>query len=158
MHLAEETDLLRNIPMFALLDASKLKLLAFTSERIVYEDGETLFYVGDSADCAYVIMEGAVDIITETEKGPLQTFTLRENKLIGEMALLNNAPRYATLVANGQLTLLKITEKMFRLLLRENPDFAMDVMRQLTDKLALAHREVESLMTELNRKNIPHSE
>ena len=70
MDMMQETDLLRKVPMFAKLDASKLKLLAFTSEMLVFDDGDELFHIGDSADCAYVIMDGAVDVVTETDTGP----------------------------------------------------------------------------------------
>jgi CRP/FNR family cyclic AMP-dependent transcriptional regulator len=76
LDLAEETDLLRKIPMFAKMETSKLKLLAFASEMVSFEDGDIVFHSGDTADYAYVIMEGAVDIITETESGPIVTFTL----------------------------------------------------------------------------------
>ena len=55
--------------MFAKLDASKLKLLAFTSEILTFEDEDIVFHAGDSADCAFVIMEGAGDILTDTESG-----------------------------------------------------------------------------------------
>ena len=67
--LVQETDLLRKVPMFAKLDASKLKLLAFTSEIVVFDNGDVIFQAGDSADCAYVIMDGAVDVVTDTGKG-----------------------------------------------------------------------------------------
>jgi len=70
--------------------------------------------------------------------------------------LLNNVPRLATLVANGPLTLLKITDKVFHTLLLENPGFAMDVMRQLTHKLAIAHDKITSLESELFHKSQSH--
>ncbi len=156
MNLTEETDLLRNIPMFSSLEPSKLKLLAFTSEMLKYDDKEILFTIGDSADSAYVIMDGEVDILIDIENGTMDTLTLHKNQLIGEMALLNNVPRLATLVANGPLTLLKITDKVFHTLLLENPGFAMDVMRQLTHKLAIAHEKIKSLESELFLKSQSH--
>ena len=97
MDLAEETDLLRKIPMFAKMETSKLKLLAFASEMVYFEDGDIVFNSGDSADYAYVIMEGAVDVITETDSGPVVSVTLTQNQLIGELGVLNNTPRIATL-------------------------------------------------------------
>ena len=56
MGLLKETEVLRKVPMFAKLEPSKLKLLAFTSEFQTFEDGEVLFHAGDPADCAFVIM------------------------------------------------------------------------------------------------------
>ena len=153
MDLAQETDLLRKIPMFAKLNASKLKLLAFTSELVVYEPGDFVFYAGDPADCAYVIVEGAVDVVTETDKGTLVALTLHENQLIGELALLSNAPRSATLRASGKVRLMKISAEMFLKLLCENPDLALDVMRQLSNKLAKSHHQVEALQLQLEQQS-----
>ena len=152
MDLAEETDLLRKIPMFAKMETSRLKLLAFASEMVSFEDGDVVMSAGDAADVAYVIMQGAVDVMTDTPNGPVVTFTLSENQLIGELGLLNNTPRIATLVANGELKAMKITDEMFFRLLRENPEVALDVIRMLSDKLTKAHALVEKLQQESNRQ------
>ena len=145
MDLAEETDLLRKIPMFAKMETSRLKLLAFASEIVSFQHGDIVFNSGDSADYAYVIMDGAVDIITETDSGPVVTDTLRQNQLIGELGLLNNTPRIATLIANGDLQAMKITAEMFFRILRENSEVALDVIRMLSDKLTRSHIQVETL-------------
>ena len=150
MDLAEETDLLRKIPMFAKMETSKLKLLAFASEMVTFQDGDTVMQSGDSADVAYVIMEGAVDIVTETDGGPEVVSTVSQNQLIGELGLLNNTPRIATLVANGELRALKITDEMFFRMLRENSEVALDVIRMLSDKLAKSHAQVETLKQQLS--------
>ncbi len=138
--------------MFAKMETSKLKLLAFASEIVVFEDGDIIFNSGDSADFAYVIMEGAVDIITETKAGPIVADTLRQNQLIGELGLLNNATRNATLVTNGELRVMKITGEMFFRILRENSDVALDVIRMLSDKLSRSHALVESLQKQINQQ------
>ena len=151
MDLVQETDLLRKVPMFAKLDASKLKLLAFTSEMVTFHDSDVLFHLGDCADCAYVIMGGEVDVVTDTDAGPVVTSTLRQNQLIGELGLLNNAPRSATLVANGEVRVTKISADMFLRLLAENSELALDVMRQLSDKLAKSHSHVEQLQRQLGQ-------
>jgi CRP-like cAMP-binding protein len=152
LDLAEETDLLRKIPMFAKMETSKLKLLAFASEIVSFDDGDIVFNSGDSADYAYVIMEGAVDIITETEKGPIVTVTLSQNQLIGELGVLNNTPRIATLIANGNLRAMKITAEMFFRILRENTEVALDVIRMLSDKLTRTHAQVEELQRQANQQ------
>jgi CRP/FNR family cyclic AMP-dependent transcriptional regulator len=150
LDLVQETDLLRKIPMFAKLDASKLKLLAFTSETLTFEDNDIVFHAGDTADCAFVIMKGAVDILTDTENGPVVALTLQQNQLFGELALFNGVPRSATLRAQGQIKVMRITADMFLKLLSENSALALDVMRQLSDKLAKSHHHVEMLQQELS--------
>ena len=153
MDLAQETEMLRKIPMFAKLNGSKLKLLAFTSEMVTYHPGDVLFYVGDQADCAYVIVEGTVDVVTETDKGPVVSVTLHENQLCGEMALLSNSLRSATLKASSKVAAMKISAEMFLKLLSENSDLALDVMRQLSDKLAKSHHQVEALQHQLEKQS-----
>ncbi len=86
LDLAEETDLLRKIPMFAKMETSKLKLLAFASEMVSFQDGDIVFNNGDTADYAYVIMEGAVDIITETEKKSRRAKSIWKRLIIRETA------------------------------------------------------------------------
>ena len=58
MSLNEEVDLLRQIPLFSKIDPSKLKLLAFTSERLSFGSGQDLFQQGDVGDTAYIIIDG----------------------------------------------------------------------------------------------------
>jgi CRP/FNR family cyclic AMP-dependent transcriptional regulator len=152
LNLAEETDLLRKIPMFAKMETSRLKLLAFASEMVSFQNGDVVFNSGDIADYAYVIMEGAVDVITETDKGPIVTVTLSQNQLIGELGLLNNTPRIATLIASGNLLAMKITADMFFRILRENSEVALDVIRMLSDKLTRTHEQVEFLQRQANQQ------
>jgi CRP-like cAMP-binding protein len=138
--------------MFAKMETSKLKLLAFASEMVSFQDGDIVFNSGDSADYAYVIMEGAVDIITETETGPVVTVTLSQNQLIGELGLLNNTPRIATLIANGNLLAMKITAEMFFRVLRDNSEVALDVIRMLSTKLTNTHERLETLQKQVSHQ------
>ena len=153
MDLAEETDLLRKIPLFAKMETSKLKLLAFASEIVSFETGDTVFQSGESADYAYVIMSGSVDIVTETDSGPVLVATLTQNQLIGELGLLNNAPRNATLIAKDSLKAMKITGDMFFRILRENSEVALDVIRMLSDKLSRTHAQLETLQKQVNKQD-----
>jgi CRP/FNR family cyclic AMP-dependent transcriptional regulator len=119
---------------------------------VSFQNGDIVFNSGDIADYAYVIMEGAVDVITETDKGPVVTVTLSQNQLIGELGLLNNTPRIATLIASGNLLAMKITAEMFFRILRENSEVALDVIRMLSDKLSSTHEKVEILQRQANQQ------
>jgi len=153
LDLAEETDLLRKIPLFAKMETSKLKLLAFASEIVSFDTGDTVFSSGESADYAYVIMHGSVDIVTETDSGTVVIGTLTQNQLIGELGLLNNAPRNATLIAKDNLKAMKITGDMFFRILRENAEVALDVIRMLSDKLSRTHAKLETLQKRVNKQD-----
>ena len=149
MDLTTEAETLRKVPMFSRLELSKLKLLAFTSERCTYEGGEVLFEAGDAPDSAYVIMQGAVEILADTEAGPVVEVVLGNNELFGELGVLTNAPRSATVRARDELVALRITDEMFLKLLEENPEVALDVMRQLSEKLVRSHEQFVALQKRL---------
>ncbi len=135
MGLQEEVELLRNIPLFAKIEPSKLKLLAFTSERLTYAEKETLFAQGDAGDAAYIIIGGEADIIVNTPGGPLVVATLKQNEIVGEIAILCDVPRTATVRAKTQLTTLRITKDLFFNLVIEFPQIAVEIMRELAHRL-----------------------
>jgi CRP-like cAMP-binding protein len=151
--IQRETEALSKVPLFSKLEQSKLKLLAFTSELQTYEDGDIVVNEGEAADCTFVIMEGEADIYAKTKAadGEVVVGTLRANQLLGELGVLTSSPRAATIRARGRLMMLRISGDMFLKLLAENPPVALDVMRQLSGKLVLAHRQYEELQDKLQQ-------
>jgi CRP-like cAMP-binding protein len=135
MSLQQETEMLRNIPMFSTMDAARLKLLSFTSERVSYMAGEEFIKQGEIGESAFVIMSGAVDVILETAEGPRTVGTIGANQLVGEIALLHNGRRTATLRAKTPVSCLLLSKDVFFHLLREFPDFSLAVMRDLAARL-----------------------
>ena len=151
MDLTTEAEMLHKVPMFSKLELSKLKLVAFTSELCSFERGEVLFEAGDAPDSAYVVMEGAVEILAETDAGPVVEGVLGTNELFGELGVLTSSPRSATIRAQDELVALRITDEMFLNLLAENPELALDVMRQLSDKLVRSHEQFVELQKRLQQ-------
>lgn len=134
--LGRETELLGSIPFFTGMDASKLKLLAFASEQQVFEPGQLLVRQGEMGDKAYVIVDGSVDILLERpDAEPLTIATRLGRELIGEMALLTNAPRTATVRARERVSALVITSEVFFKLIQENPSVSMNLTRILAKRL-----------------------
>ncbi len=113
MSLQQEVDLLRKIPMFAKIEPAKLKLLAFTSERLSYADGDVLFRQGDAGDAAFVIISGKAEVSIDTEEGPLVVARLSDHDFVGEIAILCDVPRTATVTAVTSLEALRITKDLF---------------------------------------------
>ncbi len=135
MSLNEEVDLLRQIPLFSNIEPSKLKLLAFTSERVTYGPGQTLFQQGDMGDAAYIIMDGDAAILIDTPDGPLTVATMGRNAIIGEIAILCDVPRTATVRAESTLVTLRISKDLFFRLVNEFPQMAVEIMRELARRL-----------------------
>ena len=135
MSLNEEVELLRRIPMFAKVDPAKLMLLAFASERISFEAGQELFRQGDVADAAYIIIEGAAEVIIDTPRGPITVATLGVNDFVGEIGIICDVPRTATVRAVARLTTLKITKELFLQMISDFPAMAVEIMRVLAQRL-----------------------
>ena len=137
MSLNEEVDLLRNIPLFAKIEPSKLKLLAFASDRVIFGPGQELFHQGDRGDMAYIIIDGEADVIVDSPGGPIVVATVAKNDIVGEIAILLDVPRTATVTVTdaGQLTTLAITKDVFLRMVCENAQMALEIMRELALRL-----------------------
>jgi CRP-like cAMP-binding protein len=142
LSLNEEVELLRNIPMFANIEPSKLKLLAFTSERMAFKDGDVLFRQGEQGDSAYVIIAGEADVIVDTPKGPLTVAKLKRNDIVGEIAILCDVPRTATVKAASKLEAMVIAKDLFFRLIMEFPQMAVEIMRELARRLDATNRKL----------------
>lgn len=135
MSLAEEVELLKKIPLFANIETSKLKLLAFTSERVRFKQGDSLFHQGEIGDSAYIIVDGSADVVVDTPSGPKTVATVAKNDFVGEIAILCDVPRTATVTATTDLTTLCISKDLFFRLVTEFPQMAVEIMRVLAQRL-----------------------
>lgn len=145
MSLQQEVDLLRKIPMFSNIEPAKLKLLAFTSDRLSYGAGDVLFRQGDPGDAAFVIVKGRADVSIDTEGGLLKVATLEDNDFVGEIAILCDVPRTATVTASSDLVTLRIKKDLFFQLIGEFPEIAVEVMRELARRLESTNARVREL-------------
>ena len=147
MSLAEEVALLRKIPLFSNVEESKLKLLAFTSERMVFAAGDVLFRQEQMGDAAYIIMEGRADVIVNTPNGPLTVAQVGKNDFVGEIAILCDVPRTATVKAASELITLCISKELFFRLVTEFPQMAVEIMRVLAQRLEKTTRQLREAVT-----------
>jgi CRP/FNR family cyclic AMP-dependent transcriptional regulator len=151
MSLKQEFELLRRVPMFAEIEPAKLKLLAFMSERVAFDPGKQLMRQGDPADAAYLIIDGEADVIVETPSGPVTVATLGANEIVGEMGILGNAPRAATVCAKDRLVTLRISKEPFMRMVREFPNMAVFIMQVLAHRLELTNNQLSGVRAEVRR-------
>jgi CRP/FNR family transcriptional regulator, cyclic AMP receptor protein len=110
------------------------ELLADADSRS-FKAGETIFRAGDVADEAFVVQSGTVEI----RIGGRVAETVSEHGIFGEMALIDEEPRSATVVAVTDVKLVPVGQKQFLFLVRETPYFALNVMRVLARRLRAAN-------------------
>ena len=135
MSLEKEVEILRRIPLFANIEPAKLKLMAFASERVTYRAGQDLMRQGDPGDAAYVIIEGAADVMVTGPNGPIKVAEVGVNDIVGDIAILIDVPRTATVAATSELVTLKLTKELFYQLVHDFPEMAIEVMRVLATRL-----------------------
>ena len=151
MSLAQEYELLRHVPIFAEIEPAKLKLLAFMSERVGFDDGKLLCRQGDPGDAAYLIIEGEVDIVLEGAAGSLTVATIGANEIVAETAILRDTTRNASVRANGRVVALRISKEPFMRMVREFPTMAVSIMRELAHRLDSTNNQLSRALSEVNR-------
>ncbi len=144
-----EVDLLRRIPLFSQIDTTKLKLLALASERLTYAPDQVVVRQGDVGDAAFVIVSGSADVVIGDEGEEVVVASVGPNDIVGEIAILCDVPRTATIRATGELDVLKITKDRFVRMLSDFPELSIGVMRVLADRLARTTQELSSAQAEL---------
>lgn len=149
MSIQDEVAVLRRIPLFARIEPAKLKLLAFTSDRVTYEQDQVLFNQGDEGDAAFVIIDGEADILVDTPQGSLSVAKVQKNDFVGEIAILCEVPRTATVKALSRLDTLRIDKEQFFKLMSEFPELSVEVMRVLAQRLADTTEELADARKQL---------
>jgi CRP/FNR family cyclic AMP-dependent transcriptional regulator len=151
MSINQEVELLRRIPMFSKIDPAKLRLLAFASERVTFPAGEVLFHQGDPADAAYLIIDGSVSVTVELASGPLLVAKVGKNQIVGEIGIICDVPRTATITAEAQTVTLKITRDLFFQMINDFPVMGVEIMRVLAHRLEHTTAQLRNCQQRLNQ-------
>jgi CRP/FNR family cyclic AMP-dependent transcriptional regulator len=128
-------DLLKKIPLISKIGHSMLELLALDSKTLTFGSSQTLFCQGDVGNAAYIIISGEAEVITEGPEGEITVATLGKNQFIGEISILIDVPRTATVTAMTELTVLVISKDMFYRMVTEFPTIGIEIMRELAHRL-----------------------
>ena len=126
MSIVEGVELLHLIPLFAKIDPTRLRLLAFTSDRGKFDPGQVVFEEGEVGEYAYVIIEGEADISLNTPSGSLSVATLKDHELVA----------------------LQISKDLFYRLFNEFPEMAIGIMRDLARWLELTTRRLQQAVVQ----------
>ena len=140
--LKDEVDMLRRVPLFAGVEPAKLKLLAFTSNRVRYREGQVLFRQGEEGDAAYVLLSGSAEILVGSDDGEIRVAELGPNSILGEIAILCETSRTATVRASAPLEALQIRKDHFLRLLKEFPEMTVEIVRVLASRLSQTTAEL----------------
>ncbi|MEK0316521.1 Npt1/Npt2 family nucleotide transporter [Cohnella sp. 56] len=120
--------LLKKISLFHDVPRAELALLADTLEQVSAEPGSIIIREGEPGDCLYMIESGKVGVF----KGDTRVHELRSEEYFGEMAVLTQGERTATIVAEEDVRLWKLDSDVFNERMTDRPSMAVEMMKLLS--------------------------
>ena len=142
----ERVQSLRKIPIFSQVDDDDLDAIAALLIERVYEKNAIVVEEGLAGDYMYVIQEGRAKVTKESEDGREKIMNFLEaGAFFGDMALLDAAPRSASVKTLEPTRLLALSRRDFLNLLRESPGLAYAVIEELTRRLRDTNEQASAL-------------
>ena len=126
-----KVELLQGVPLFANCSKAEIQRLASTADELDLAEGATLIREGERGREFLVIVDGTVRVTKHGKK----VRDLRAGDFIGEIALVSDVPRTATVTAVTPVRLLVVTDRAFRGLIEESPSIATKVLQSLGERL-----------------------
>lgn len=120
---------LKKVPLFNSFQLEGLLKLKEITEEISFNDGEIIINENEEGRDAYVIISGTVAVTKKTTAGEKKLATLEKAACFGEMSIVEDEPRSATVRAAGQCELLKIDGVQFRKIILENAELSYNIAR-----------------------------
>ena len=127
---------LRKSPLFEGLSDQELQQMVDNATPVSLRAGETLMKQGEPGDTAFVVLSGEFEIQKQSGPSLIKIDVRNPGEIIGEMALLSNAPRSATVVAVSDSETLRISQEAFEKLLSTSPSATMAVLHWVMERLS----------------------
>ncbi len=138
--------MLQNVPLFASLSSAERRTLARAVAIRSYPKNSVILNEGERSDSIYVIDSGKVKVLMRDEEGKEVILSiLKEGDYFGELALIDELPRSASVVAMEPSEMTVLSKADFLQCVANNPGIAMTVMRGLAQRLREADLKIESL-------------
>jgi AAA family ATP:ADP antiporter len=127
----EKVMILKGVDIFSATAEEHLVDIAYQLDNMEFECGELIVKAGDSADCMYVIVTGEVRV---HDQGRFIA-DLRDGDFFGDMALLDDQPRSASVTALRDTALLRLDRTVFQEIIHDYPEVTRGIMRVLSQRL-----------------------
>ena len=146
MSMLTNLDLIRRVPLFAMLTPAQAETLASAVDKRRFRRGELIVEQGKKSDSLYIILAGrARVVVTDSKAREVILATLHPGDHIGEMSLIDQEPHSANVEAEVQTDALVLGGEDFTRCLLENSSTVAAVMKGLVQRLRSADRKIESL-------------
>jgi CRP/FNR family cyclic AMP-dependent transcriptional regulator len=140
------TAVLKAVPLFTSFPEDQLRMLTSVVTRKSLPRSSTVMASGDPTDSLYIVLSGRLKVMMSDAEGKEVILSiLGPGEFFGEMGLIDDSPRSASVVSIEPCELLCIAKRDFKKCLAENFDMAQAVMRGLVRRLRDADRKIGSL-------------
>jgi CRP/FNR family cyclic AMP-dependent transcriptional regulator len=124
-----DADLLKDVPLFNLLDPDERAALATELDVVRFPAGEIIYHYGDPGDAIYVVSEGEVELFLKNDTGERMVLEIAERgHFFGELSMLDQGTRSASVVVTKDLTALRLDRRDLETFLQIRPQAAMDLL------------------------------
>jgi CRP-like cAMP-binding protein len=142
-------DALIQMPIFDALDTDELKTAVGYMNLITPQKGEIIFREGDRGDYVCFVAEGTLDVIKTSDAGHYVVLSsLSRGRSIGEMSILDNYPRSATVRARTRAVLITLSRESFEDIVNDYPRIGVKIVRGVARMLSLAMRKTSSRLAD----------
>ena len=131
----ERVSLIQQIGLLQSVDPTELQRIAQQMTESTFEDGDVVFHEYEPGDRLYLIFAGNMHVYVERESSIITYGHLQVGACFGEMALLEDAPRSATVKSEGASLCLTLSKEEFLDLMNRNPNMALGIIRALVGHL-----------------------
>jgi CRP/FNR family transcriptional regulator, cyclic AMP receptor protein len=135
LHRNQKVELIKRVPLFANCSKHELEEIAHIADEIDLSAGKEMTKEGSRGREFFVLLEGDADVTKDGQS----INKLSAGDFFGEIALVSDTPRTATVTATSPVRALVITDRSFRRLLDESPEIQRKVLVALAERLAPAH-------------------
>ena len=126
-----KVELLKKVPLFADCSKAELRELAKSADELDLREGTVLTREGRPGREFFVLIDGTVNVTQNGKK----VAELKGGDWLGEIALLTDKPRTATVTATSSVDVLVITDRRFRNVVESMPSIAIKVLGRVSDRL-----------------------
>jgi HEAT repeat protein len=138
--MMERVLFLRRVRLFGELTPVDLKHVAASAIEHLYPDREVIAEQGEVGDEMHIVVSGEIRVVLDSgREAQVEVATRRSGDCVGEMAIVSEEPRMASLVAEGDVRTLSIDRSRFQRILRERPEASLAVIRVLCERLRESH-------------------
>jgi CRP-like cAMP-binding protein len=145
MALDDDVRTLSGVELFSGFTQDQLRLLAFGAENMHLAAHRNLYREGDQADSAFVVVRGRVDLLRDRGEEPVVVGEAGAGAILSELALIADSNRMSDAVTATETDLIRLERKLFRRILEEYPDLAVELHDRIVARMQTMVADIERL-------------